>query len=46
MHAEKISYGTRRLLAIHPIDICMNLLGAGITFVWFSHMLAYFVSES
>ncbi len=38
MRRDKISYGTLRLLAIHPIDISINLLGAGITFVWFSQL--------
>lgn len=38
MHRDKVSYGTRRLLAIHPIDICINLMGAGVTFIWFSNM--------
>ena len=38
MDASKISYGTRRLLTLHPIDICINLTGAAITFVWFSQI--------
>lgn len=38
MDAGKIPYGTRRLLAFHPIDICINLMGAAITFVWFAQI--------
>ena len=38
MDASKISYGTRRLLTLHPIDICINLTGAAITFAWFSQI--------
>lgn len=36
MDADKIIYGTRRLVTIHLINILINILGAAITFVWFS----------
>ncbi len=36
MDADKIIYGTRRLLTIHLINILINILGAATTFVWFS----------
>ncbi len=38
MDADNISYGTRRLLAINIINICINILGAAITFVWFTRL--------
>ncbi|MGC8605621.1 MAG: hypothetical protein ACP5VS_18305, partial [Desulfomonilaceae bacterium] len=36
MNADKIMYGTRRLMTIPPINVFINILGAAITFVWFS----------
>lgn len=36
MDSGEITYGTRRLLTIPPINILINILGAAITFIWFS----------
>ena len=38
MSASKIWYGTKRLFALHLINISINLMGAAITYVWFSQI--------
>lgn len=38
MSPSKISYGAKRLLTLQVINVVMNLIGAAITYVWFSQI--------
>ncbi|MGO8880912.1 MAG: adenylate/guanylate cyclase domain-containing protein [Desulfomonilaceae bacterium] len=38
MNSSKIPYGTKRLLALQVIKVVLNIIGAAVTYVWFSQI--------